>query len=137
MDKSYLVFIAIGIGAIYFVTNFIGDIQKEDDIFRNDDYRVEHQYDEYSTVDSIGQEILDVTGADRETQLAAWNKSLLKEDFLMLFPSFDEMKVFIKERVRGEALTSKLLDTVNKAEDEFFSGTLSAEGAKRRLGSLK
>lgn len=137
MDKSYLVFIAIGAGAIYFVTNFIGDIQKEDNIFRNDDYRLEHKYDEYSTVDSIGQEILDATGADRKTQLEAWNKSLLKEDFLLLFPNFDEMKVFIKERIRGDSLVSTLTDAVTKAEDGFFSGTISAEGAKRMLSSLK
>ena len=54
MDKSLLIFIAIGLGALYLVTNFIGDIQAEDDASRNKDYVIAHKYDQYKSVDSIG-----------------------------------------------------------------------------------
>jgi len=137
MDKSLFVFIAIGAAFLYFITNFIGDIQKEDDTFQNQEYKLKHKYDQYHSVDSIGQEILDVVGADKETQFAAWNSSHLKDEFLQLFPDFDEMKKFIKMRVRGEILQKKLYEIVDQVEGDYFSGTMNAEQAKRSLAALK
>ena len=74
MDKSFMIFIAIGLGFLYFVTTFVGDIQAEDEVYRNNDYDQEHKYDMYKTVDSIGQDVLDVTGANSQTQVSAWNE---------------------------------------------------------------
>ena len=137
MDKSLMIFIVIGIGFLYFVTTFVGDIQAEDEAYRNDDYNQERKYDQYQAIDSIGQDILDLTGADAKTQLEAWNSSLLKDEFLALFPNFSEMKNFVNDRIRGKILQDKLTATVNKIEDKFFSGTMGAEEAKRELSSLK
>lgn len=136
MDKSLMIFIAVGIGFLYFITNFIGEIQ-EDDNLQNSEYKEKHKYDAYHNVDSIGQEILDVTGAAASEQVAAWNASILKNDFLMLFPDFSEMKVFIDERVRGKVVKEKLINSVNDAEDKYFSGVMNAEQAKRSLDTLK
>ena len=132
-----MIFIAIGIGFLYFITTFVGDIQAEDDNYRNNTYNEEHAYDEYNTVDSIGQDILDVTGASNAVQMKAWNKSLLKDEFLDLFPDFSEMKNFVDDRVRGEALQSKLKQVISKTEDKFFTGTITDVQAKRMLSSLK
>jgi len=137
MDKSFIFFIAIGLGFLYFVTTFVGDIQAEDDAYKNNDYSQEHVYDKYQTVDSIGQDILDLTGANAKTQLGAWNNSILKDEFLELFPRFDEMKNFAKDRIRGKILQNKLITTISTIEDKFFSGTMDAEQAKRELSSLK
>jgi len=137
MDKSLMFFIAIGIGFLYFVTNFVGDIQAEDEKYQNNDYNKEHIYDKYQAIDSIGQEILDLTGADAKTQLGAWNNSMLKDEFLELFPRFDEMKSFAKDRVRGKILQDKLTITINAVEDKFFSGAIDSEQAKRELSLLK
>ena len=137
MDKSLMIFIAIGLGFLYFVTTFVGDIQAEDDAYRNNDYNQEHIYDKYQTVDSIGQRILDLTGADVTTQLGAWNNSMLKDEFLELFPRFDEMKSFVSDRIRGQLLKNKLTHTIDTIEDQFFSGTINAEQAKHELSSLK
>lgn len=136
MDKSFLVFAAVGIGFLYFVTNFIGDIQEEDDTYRNSDYNMAHMYDQYNTVDSIGQDILDLTGADAKIQLDAWNKSHLKDEFLELFPNFSEMKNFINDRIKGKVIHTKLMEKLNTTEDKFFSGTIGAEEAKRELSIL-
>ncbi|WP_309499707.1 hypothetical protein [Sulfurovum sp.] len=136
MDKSLFFFIAIGVGFLYFITNFIGDIQ-EDDKFQNEEYKQKHKYDEYQNVDSIGREILDVTDVAADMQVQAWNCSPLKIEFLTLFPDFSAMKQFVEDRVRGEALRAKLTDAVNVAEDKYFSGTMNAEQAKRSLGALK
>ena len=88
-------------------------------------------------VDSIGQSIIDVTGADIKTQLDVWNSSMLKDEFLALFPDFSEMKNFINDRIRGKVLQDKLINSVNTIEDKFFSGAMNAEEAKRELSSLK
>jgi len=136
MDKSLMIFIAVGIGFLYFITNFVGEIQ-EDDNLQNSEYKEKHKYDAYHNVDSIGQEILDVTGAASPVQVAAWNASILKKDFLLLFPDFSEMKVFINERVRGKEVQEKLINSVNDVEDKYFSGVMNAEQAKRALGTLK
>jgi len=137
MDKSLMFFIAIGLGFLYFVTSFVGDIQAEDETYQNNDYNQEHMYDAYKTVDSVGQDILDLTGVDANTQLGAWNNSLLKDEFLELFPDFTEMKHFINDRIRGKILKAKLTKTVTTIEDKFFSGGITAEDAKRELSTLK
>jgi uncharacterized protein YpmS len=137
MDKSLIMFIAVGIAFLYFVTNFVGDIQKEDEVFQSSDYKEKHKYNQYYTTDSIGQDIIDVTLADPKTQLEAWNRSQVKNEFLELFPDFDTMKAFIKNRVRGEELIRKLTGKVNEVEDKFFSGTMNAEQAQRALEHIK
>ncbi|MEA2048613.1 MAG: hypothetical protein U9O64_09240 [Campylobacterota bacterium] len=136
MDRSLIIFIAIGIGFLYFITNFIGEIQQEDSL-QSSEYKDKHKYDAYQSVDSIGREILDVTDADTAVQVGAWNSSQLKKEFLTLFPDFSEMKIFAKERVRGATLQKKLMHMIDTVEHQYFSGSVDAEGAKRSLGSLK
>jgi len=136
MDKSLLIFAAIGIGALYLVTNFMGDIQEED-TYKNNDYKVEHKYDKYQSVDSVGQSILSVNDMDEKTQIAAWQASPVKIEFLELFPNYSEMKIFVKDRVRGNIIQKKLLTALDKVEGKFFSGALNSEQAKQALDSLK
>ena len=136
MDKSLFIFILIGVGFLYFITNFVGDIQ-EDEKFQNEEYKLKHQYDQYKTVDSIGREILDLTDASVNTQVQAWNNSALKTDFLELFPDFSEMKIFVNERVRGDALKAKIISQVDNVEAKYFGGNMDAEQAKRELSMLK
>ena len=136
MDKSLVIFILIGVGFLYFITNFVGDIQ-QDEKFQNEEYKQKHQYDQYKTVDSIGRDILDMTGTSVNVQVQAWNNSTLKIDFLELFPDFSAMKVFVNERVRGDALIGKLHGSIDKVEHDYFSGSMNAEQAKRELSELK
>jgi len=136
-DKSMMVYIAVGIGFFYLITTYVGDIQKEDERLSNSGYEMEHKYDQYYTEDSIGQDIVDATLADPKMQIEAWNHSKIKQEFLDLFPDFDTMKKFIKNRVRGEYLVKKLTDQVNTVEDKFFSGAMNAEQAKRTLENIK
>ena len=133
MDKSLFVFMLVGVGFFYVVMNIV----KETDtaVESNTNYPKE-QYVQYYKVDDIGQDIIDVTGIPVATQIKAWNESSLKEELLEIFPDFDTMKGFVKNRVRGEALQKKLLDKINEVEDKFFSGTINAEQAKRMLGQL-
>ena len=137
MDKSFLVFILIGIGFLYFITSFVGDIQEEDDKYQNRAYAQEHKYDKYQKVDSVGRNILNLLGTSAGTQVAAWNQTGLKEEYIALFPDFGEMKSFVKERIKGDALSAKLLKKTSSVEDKFFAGSITAEEAKQELGVLK
>jgi len=137
MDKSFLIFITIGIGFLYFITNFIGDIQRDDEKYQNKEYQQGHRFDQYYSVDSIGQEILELTGVDPEIQVSAWNRSKLKNKFLKLFPDFSDMKRFVKERTRGDMLQTKLLRMIDDVENKYFSGMIDAEQARRELSLLK
>jgi hypothetical protein len=137
MDKSLLIFIAIGVAFIYFITNFVGDIQEEDEKFRNTGYEQKHQYDEYMSQDSIGRDILDLTGASPTMQMQVWNSSTLKGEMLADFPDFSLMKLFVKERVRGDAFQQKLLQHIDDVELQYFSGKLDPENAKRALEDFK
>ncbi len=136
MDKSLFFFILIGVGFLYFITNFVGDIQ-EDEKFQNEEYKQKHQFDQYQSVDSIGREILDMTGTPANIQVQAWNNSNLRTEFLELFPDFSEMKIFVKERLRGEVLQVKLIASIDSVESQYFSGAMNAEQAKRELSLLK
>jgi len=138
MDKSLLVFIAIGLGAFYLLINFLGDIEEEDSSYKSHEYKRVHQYDQYKRKDSIGQTILVFdANVDAKTQMDAWNTSGLKKEFLKIFPDYGDMKIFIKERIRGDAFQSKMLKAINDAEGQFFSGTLDSEQAKHMLDSIK
>lgn len=136
MDKSLLAFIAVGIAFFYLVTTYVGDIQEKDDRLQNTGYETEHKYDQYYTEDSIGQKILDVIAADPKTQVEAWNASEVRVEFIDLFPDFDTMKEFVKNRVRGEELIQKLTRQINEVESKFFSGSMNAEQAKKALERL-
>ena len=136
MDKSLVIFILVGVGFLYFITQFVGDIQ-EDEKFQSEEYKLKHQYEQYRSVDSIGREILDVRDTAETIQVEAWNNSRLKTDFLTLFPDFSAMKTFIKERVRGNALQTRLIHLIDDVESQYLSGTMDAEEAKRSLGLLK
>ena len=137
MDKSFLVFVAIGLGFLYLTVNFIGDIQEDDEKYRNKGYNQEHKYDKYKTVDTVGQDILNLLGADAGTQIAAWNNSRLKDEFLLLFPDFGNMKTFVKDRINGDVLITKLLTQIGSVEDRYFSGAITADQAKQELSLLK
>ncbi len=136
MDKNLFFFILLGVGFLYVITNFIGDIQ-QDEKFQNEEYVQKHQYDQYQSVDSIGREILDMTDTPESIQVQAWNNSKLKTEFLELFPDFSEMKIFVKERLRGEVLQAKLIASIDSVESQYFSGKMNAEQAKRELSLLK
>jgi len=133
MDKKLFLFAAAGIGVLFVLTNFIGEVQKGDKRFQTEAYIQEHGNDQYKMTDSIGQDILNLMGVDEQKQVEVWNRSELKVEFLSLFPDFSEMRRFVDERIRGEFLKEKLLRHIKKIEGDYFAGNIDAEQAKRLL----
>ncbi len=137
MDKSFMIFVGLAVGALYFITNFIGDVQEDDSNYRNEGYIKAHKYDDYLGKDSIGRNILNLYNATPEVQVAAWNDSDIKKEYLKLFPNFEEMRKFIDERVNGKQFNQKLLKHLEGVETRFFAGKISAERAKVDIADFK
>ena len=134
MDKGLLTFLAIGLIAIYLVTNLIGDIQDDGEKQRGT-YKKD-KYEQYHTVDIVGDTILDVQNIDEKKQLEVWNNSEQKQEFIELFPNFDAMKRYINGKIRGDALQEKLLKRIDDVEIQFISGTLNGEQSKAKLNAI-
>jgi hypothetical protein len=135
MDKGLLTFLFIGLIAIYLSTNFIGSIQEDVDK-ESGSYKKENQYEQYYSVDIIGDTVLDVQHVDISKQLEVWNNSELKEGFLELFPDFESMKRYVDGKIIGDALKTKLLQRIDSVEIQFLSGTLNGEQSKAKLESI-
>ncbi len=136
MDKSLFLFIMVGVAFLYITPRFVGHLQQDDRLV-SETQKEEMRYSNYITTDSIGETILDVTDADEKTQIAAWNKAPIKNEYLDLFPDFDTMALFIKNRVRGDYLVTKLTRQLESVENDFYAGKINAEEAKRRLKRLQ
>ena len=137
MDKSFFVFLVIGAAFLYVVTTFVGDLQKEDDKAYQYSQQQAAKYAKYKTVDSVGQAVIDVSEASDAMQIEVWNHSGLKDEFIRLFPNFEEMRFFIRDRIIGKGLQDKLLKLVAEVEDGVISGAMSVKQAKIKLGLLK
>jgi len=133
MDKSFIVFIAAGIGFLYFITNFIGDIETDDGYNTTSKYS---QEDKYIGTDSVGRAILKLEGLSKTIQINVWNHSALKEECLSYYPDYDEIRKFIKERVISQSFQKFLLDNVTQIEKDFLMGKIDSDQALRKLESL-
>jgi hypothetical protein len=136
MDKSFVIFVAVGIGFLYLITNFVGDIEKDDGYNTTSEYSQEAKYDKYIGSDSIGRAILKLEGISKTTQIDVWNHSKLKEECLSYYPDYDEIKKFIKERVVSQSFQKFLLDNVTQIEKDFLMGKIDSDQALRKLESL-
>jgi hypothetical protein len=136
MDKSFMIFVAVGIGFYYLITNFVGDMEKDDGYPTTTMEQEAHKYDQYFSQDSIGREVIVADGVDRKTQLEAWRHSEVRDDFLSFYPQFDEMEKVIKERVNTKDLQEYLLDKTKKIERQFLEGSINDEQAQRALKKL-
>jgi hypothetical protein len=137
MDKSFIVFLAVGIGFFYVITNFVGDIEKDDGYPTTSMEEEAHKYDKYMSVDSIGRDIIVVDALDRDTQIKVWNRSEVRDEFLDFFPEFDEMRKIIKERVSAEDFREYLIDKVDSVETSFLNGDITSDDALKKLQNLR
>jgi hypothetical protein len=137
MDKSYLLFLIVGIGFFYLVTSGVEEIESHEVRHYSTSNSESQRYAQFNKEDSIGDAILDVSNEDVATQLNAWHYSEIKNDFIEMFPDFIRLKSFVKDKIRGDVLVDKLTSKINNLEDKYFSGLISAEEAKKDLGILK
>jgi hypothetical protein len=134
LDKGLLGFIAVGAIAVYFVTGFVDKIQ-DDDGYNKSGY-IEKNRDkdiQYQTLNSVGDRVLDLSLINEKKQITVWNRSEIKDEFLTIFPNFLDMKEFIKERVVGDDLQKRLIETIESIEERFIAGEISVDEGKREF----
>jgi len=134
MDKGLLIFLTIGVISIYFITNFVGEIQRDSEK-QTGTYQKKRDKQYYST-NIVGDTILDVHNLEVKKQLEIWNNSELKQEFMELFPNFDAMKRYVNDKIVGDALQEKLLKRIDDVEIQFISGTLNGEQSKSKLNAI-
>jgi len=137
MDKAFLFYVLLGLGFLYVITHYVGEIQGEDDKYANRAYKEEHKYDAYYAKDNVERVVLEFSGSDINKQIEVWNNTPFKEELIALFPDFEAMKIFARDRIHGEALSQKLLSEITVAEDKFVSGTITVKQLKDALRQLK
>jgi hypothetical protein len=138
MDKSLLIFIAVGIGFLYFIKTFMHDVAMDDTLQYGNKAAIERDkgYERFVRTDDTGESILDVTGVPENVQTEAWNHLSFRNELSELFPDFDTMRTFIRNRVKGEPLRTKLMKKIKDIEDAFLSGRMPSEDAKEALKHL-
>ncbi|NEW60629.1 hypothetical protein GSY74_04975 [Sulfurovum sp. bin170] len=134
MDRGLLVFIAIGIVAIYLTTTFVDTIQ-DDERYQKSGYseNTQDNDEQYQAINSIGDVVLDVSSVDAKTQIKVWNRSEMKNEFLTNFPNFVDMRDFIGDKIVGNALQQRLRETIDTIEERFVAGEIGADEAKRKF----
>ena len=85
----------------------------------------------------LAERFLDIKATDLNKQMEVWNNTSFKNEFIALFPDFEAMKIFARERIRTEALRQKLLSEITRAEDQFVSGEITDDQMKASLSHLK
>ena len=137
MDKTFLVYVAAGAGFLYFINNFMQDINEEDPAFQTSSGMMQtEEYERYVKTDSVGEDVLDVRNIAPSKQIEIWNHVSLRKELADLFPDFETMRLFVKNSIEGEPLRSKLLKHIEQVEDDFLSGRTNAQDAKRALMKL-
>ncbi len=133
LDKGLLVFIAIGIVGIYFITSFVDGIQGSERYQKSGYSSSEDKDMKYQSTNSIGDTVLDVSSVGAKEQIVIWNRSEIKREFLSDFPNFEDMRDFVDDRIVGDRLQQRLKETIDSVEDIFVAGDMSSDRAKRKF----
>lgn len=134
IDRNFIIFLAIGIGSIYYLTNMVDDLDREKEKREKAEEAVNKYV--YNKFDNVGRQILDVYDLSPDEQIYQWHNSIIKPLFLEDFPNFIAMKGFVEDRVHGEYLKTRLFQKIESVEKQYFSGSLDPERAKKELGKL-
>lgn len=134
MDKGLLGFVAVGAIAVYFVTSFVDKIQ-DDERYENSGYseKIGDKDTQYQALNSVGDRILDLSLLNEKKQIMVWNQSEIKDEFLTNFPNFLDMREFINDRVVGDTLQKRLIETIDTIEERFIAGEIGADKVKREF----
>ena len=138
MNKSILFFGVVVFFIITWLVGFVNSLEDEVDvgIGFNEKDKVEGE-SKYTIVNSSGDEVLLLDKLSLQKQKRLWNNSMLKNDFMELFPNFIDMKYFVEDHIEDEgAFKKELLENIRKVEVEYVSGRVTEERAKSMLMNI-
>jgi len=130
--------ISFGVIVFLIISWLIGFVDKLDE-----DIDVNHGFKEKAVIegnyklDSIGNEVLELSTLSLEEKKRLWNQSQLKEEMIDLFPDFSEIKYFIENRLEDDgSFKNELLTYVEQVQDNYIGGGLSSSKAKIMLSNF-
>jgi hypothetical protein len=142
-DKGLLVLGAVGIAFIYFVFNFVGNVEDED-IQKieslnpsNAEERKQKEILQYYRQDVTGTPILDLSGVPVENAKKIWKDSPTKKRIMQLFPNFHLMRDMIKLKMAPCEFRDLRLERLSEIESDYLSGTITSYKAKEEISDIK
>lgn len=135
MKNELMLFVVVGVFFGYFLLGFVKNSEGtgEDTVVINTDFGGDTSLEKK---DIIGRSVIDLSLTPESTQSEAWLRSALHNEFLDLFPNFTAMRDFAAERVEGEPFQQQLLNKISQVEDDFFSGRITEDVAKKNLDTF-
>lgn len=138
MNKGFLIFGLIGVGAFYFLIGFLHEIEHDPNSKTvREGYIDKKQYkkkDTYIGENNIGEKTLVLKNLSYSDQITIWNESEFKSELIRQFPNFKVMKSYVERTIDSDYLKNKLLDEINYIEGEYISGLMDRETVIKRLG---
>ena len=138
MSKTVMLF---GVVVFLIISWLIGFVDK-----LNDDVDVNYGFKEKTMVerdmrsyklDSIGNEILELSTLTLIEKKKLWNQSPLKGEMIGLFPNFSDMKYFIESRIEDDSFFKKeLLKHVESVQERYIGGGMTGNRAKLILSKF-
>ena len=131
--------VIFGAIALFFIIsgliNFIGDLEDEVDVKSNYSSK-ESKNENYYGVDVVGEQTILLNGLSNSKKRELWNASPLKIEMLNFFPDFSLMREFVEGRMIDDSdFKKKLLEKIDKTEEEYIGGILTGQRAKATLSS--
>lgn len=116
MNKGILIFIGLGIAAVYLVLGFLDKMGTSSEL-STVEQKIQTQDMTYYRTDAIGQTVLYFSDESYSKKFEIWKRSPLHEEFFVLFPNFMAMKDFVSDRIldRSSVSSSPTLRRISPA----------------------
>jgi hypothetical protein len=136
MKNGLLILIAIGIGFIFFATDFVKSV--EDDP-TSTDYTFTPEQEaikKYFKDSPGGYKVYDPATLPLSKAKEFWNESKIKQEMMDYFPKFDLMKKYVQLHVATGDFLDLLLSKISEAELKYQTGKINYDQARRIIDNL-
>jgi len=137
MFKGFIILLIVGLGFVYFVFSFVGDVERSDsDSYVSKSEKQAKEWAKYYKKDVLGQPVLDLKGAPMKTAKEVWEQSQLREEMLENFPDFELMRQFVNDRLLPSSFRDYLLQKIERVESDYLAGSIDSAKARAALTNL-
>jgi len=130
--------------ALFFIISglitFVNDLNADVDVsygFTSSKNSQSSQNHKYQGINMYGEMTLIVSDLDKLKKIKVWEKSLLNQEMLDLFPNFTNMKILVENRLVDDGLfKEELLEKIAKIEDRYIGGLETGQSARTSLSKF-
>ena len=137
VNKGILIMILAGAGFMYLVTDLVNQAESTTPGLENSQSKKAKEYARYYQKDVNGNDMLNFAGVPLSKAIAVWSESTVKDKVLSHFPDFDTMKQIADGQLNKSEFKTFLFNRLKKVEDDYLSGTIDLNQAKKALEDIK